>query len=205
MWSEHELGHDFAYNTSVTKVQVPQPSVPEKAPKPERAAKKAVASAPARVDEAAKADEAGPAKVKRKGSEGFESTQTRGRRLRMRPPPTLPDTTALPAPKTGALAALHDAKEPGVYFRDHSQRGAGDDSSEDPELAAAVEEAIRLLFGVRGIHHIAPGENQAHEPVVLIQADRGFTEAALQQVPEKVHRFPTLVVVPYELLPLRKS
>jgi len=137
-----------------------------------------------------------------KKSDGFEAdTGQKPPQAPVLPPPP----AALPVPRGGVLAALHEAQDPGVYFQDHSRKEDHREEAEDPELAAAVEDTIRLLFGVRGIHHVAPGENQAHEPVVLIAADRGFTEGSLAAIPEKVGRFPTLVVVPYELLPLRRS
>ncbi len=104
----------------------------------------------------------------------------------------------------GAMHVLNSAKEPGVYFR-AQERDGGHEEDEDPELAEAVEEAIRLLFGVRGIHHVGPGLNEANEPVVLISVSRGFSEASMRAVPERVHRFRTLVALPYELLPLRRD
>jgi hypothetical protein len=106
----------------------------------------------------------------------------------------------------GALSAMHQAREPGVFFEEHAhQDGEGRPGGEDPELEAAVEEAIRLLFGVRGIHRISPGVNEAKEPVVLIVANRGFSEKSMQAVPPRVRNFPTLVALPYDLLPLRRE
>lgn len=103
-----------------------------------------------------------------------------------------------------AMALLHAAQEPGVFFKENSG-GEGQSGPEDAELAAAVEEAVRLLSGVAGIDRIGPGRNEQDEPVVVIAAARGFGEASFRAVPSSVHRFPTLVAVPYDLLPLRRA
>lgn len=102
-----------------------------------------------------------------------------------------------------AFQLLHQAQEKGVYFKEDGLGGGQE--REDPELAAAVEEAIRLLFGVRGILRVAPGKNMENEPVVVVVATQGFGEAALKQVPPAVHRFPTLLAIPFDLLPLKKE
>jgi hypothetical protein len=117
------------------------------------------------------------------------------------PPPSAPRADKPP----DAMTFLHGAKEPGVFFNEDAQREGHTEEEDDPELAAAVEETIRVLFGVRGIHRVGPGRNEAGEPVVLVVANRGFGEAAMKAVPEKVHRFPTLLALPYELLPLRRE
>lgn len=104
-----------------------------------------------------------------------------------------------------AMKALHNAQEPGVFFKEHQAGGRPDEEMEDPELAAAVEECIRMLFGVRGVLRVGPGENDAGEPVVLISAARGFTQQSMAQVPPKVHRFKTLLALPFELLPLKRE
>jgi hypothetical protein len=103
-----------------------------------------------------------------------------------------------------AMQLLNQAQEHGVFFKEDSERG-GAEEQEDPELAAAVEETIKLLFGVRGVLRIGPGRNQADEPVIVIVAAQGFGEASMRVVPEKVHRFPTLVALPYDVLPLKRE
>lgn len=108
------------------------------------------------------------------------------------------------APEGSALAALNDAQPPGVYFREEENSDPGAEAS-DPELEAAVEEAISLLFGVPGIHHIGPGTNDVKEPVVVIAVARGFSESSLAKIPATVHRFKTLLAIPFELLPLRRT
>ncbi len=110
-----------------------------------------------------------------------------------------------PANRNGAIHALNQAQLPGTYVVEH-QRGAGQsEDDEDPALAAAVEEAIGQLFGVRGIHHIGPGQNEAGEAVVVVAAGPDFGEAALAQIPESVGAFKTVVTLPFDLLPLRRS
>ena len=105
----------------------------------------------------------------------------------------------------GAIHVLNNAKDPGVFFREDDPEDARRDEDEDPELAAAVEETIRLLFGVRGIHRVGPGQNDAGEPVIVISTARGFSEASMRAIPDRVHRFRTLLALPYELLPLRRD
>ena len=103
-----------------------------------------------------------------------------------------------------AFALLNQSQPHGVFFREDSER-EGDGPEEDPELAAAVDETLRLLFGVRGIIRISPGRNQADEPVIVIVVGQGFGEAQLKVIPEKVRRFPTLLAVPFEVLPLKRE
>jgi hypothetical protein len=147
-----------------------------------------------------------------RGSDGFESAVPTPMRTSAAAKPALSlsgESLAAPPPPSrmtgGAMHVLNTAKEPGVYFREQGRQGGQGEEDEDPELAEAVEEAIRLLFGVRGIHHIGPGLNQAGEPVVLISVSRGFSESSMRAVPDRVNRFPTLVALPFELLPLRRD
>lgn len=104
-----------------------------------------------------------------------------------------------------AFALLREAKERGVLFTEDATRDGHTEEQDDPELAAAVEQAITLLFGVRGILRIGPGRDDKGAPVIVIVTSQGFGEAALAKVPEKVHRFPTLVAIPFDLLPLRRD
>jgi hypothetical protein len=39
----------------------------------------------------------------------------------------------------------------------------------------------------------------------LIHVITGFSEASMAKVPSRVHRFPTLVALPFDLLPLRRD
>jgi hypothetical protein len=146
------------------------------------------------------------------GFDGFEglrgnaTARAAGPALSTPPLGGAPIAPALPARLGGgAIHMLNNAKAPGVYFREEGRDDGHTEEDEDPELAAAVEEAIRLLFGVRGIHRIGPGQDEAGTPVIVITTSRGFSHVALRAVPERVHRFKTLLAVPYELLPLRRE
>lgn len=108
-------------------------------------------------------------------------------------------------PKFSALVALDGAQDPGFYFVEDRDREGHQEDQEDPELREAVEECIRQLFGVRGIHHVGPGKNDQGEPVIVIAAAEGFTQESMRAVPERVHRFATLVALPFDLVPLRRS
>lgn len=125
----------------------------------------------------------------------------RTEKLAMQPPP-LPGEAK---PKGTLYEALENAKEPGVLFKEDDERSYRGGKEEDPELMEAVEECIRLLFGVRGIHHIGPGENEKGEPVVVVAAAQGFNEESMRLVPEQVGRFRTLVALPFDLLPLKRA
>lgn len=143
-----------------------------------------------------------------RASDGFESMAPGAMKTATAAKPSLlGESVAAPPPPPrmtgGAMHVLNSAKEPGVYFREQGRNGQA--GKEDPELAEAVEEAIRILSDVRGIHHIGPGLNEADEPVVLISVSRGFSEASMRAIPDRVSRFATLVALPYELLPLRRD
>lgn len=104
-----------------------------------------------------------------------------------------------------AYALLKDAREKGVLFVEDSLAEGHSEEQEDPELADAVEECIRLCFGVRGILRIGPGHNDKNEPIIVVATTNGFSEASLGVVPPKVHRFNTLIAIPFELLPLKRE
>lgn len=141
--------------------------------------------------------------------DGFEGTQRTGSNAVYGAQPATGPLSAFPAPRPPAfgeaMAALHQAQKRGVFFREEPRDGRPDDEREDPELAAAVEECIRLLFGVPGILRVGPGLNEAGMPVILVVASRGFTAASMSAVPPRVHRFDTLLALPFELLPLRRE
>ncbi len=102
-----------------------------------------------------------------------------------------------------AFAVLHAAQEPGVYFKEEGSHGRAE--QQDPELSAAIEEAIRLLFGVRGILRVSGGFDQEQKPAIIVVATQGFGEASMKLVPPKVHRFETILAVPYDMLPLKRE
>jgi hypothetical protein len=179
--------------------------------------------APASKDGAKNQKGAGTQAAKRQQSDGFERTkaqaggtaQTTGTQPALtaqavgskQPVNAVAQTRPALAPPPSnrppdAFQLLHQAQEKGVYFKED---GMGSGEREDPELAAAVEEAIRLLFGVRGILRVGPGKNMENEPVVVVVATQGFGEAAMKVVPPSVHRFPTLLAIPFDLLPLKKE
>ena len=125
-------------------------------------------------------------------------------KLAMQPPP-------LPAgekPKGTLYELLENAREPGVlYQEDDEDRGSRGEAveEENPELMEAVEECIQRLFGVRGIHHIGPGKNEQGEPVIVIAAGQGFGEESMRRVPDQVRGFKTLLALPFDVLPLKRS
>jgi hypothetical protein len=166
---------------------------------------KADAKAPAKADSVSKppleATSAGT-EARGRGTDDFEPSQIGA--------PLKADLPVIPPspgkkPRSGVLELLDQAEEPGVFFREkeHGEGEAGDEENDD--LEQAVEEAIRLLFGVRGIHHIGPGEDVEGKPVVLISANQGFSNTSLERIPPLVNGFKTLVALPYELLPLRRE
>ena len=108
-----------------------------------------------------------------------------------------------PSRPPDAFAVLHAAQEPGVFFKEDGHHGAAE--AQNPELEEAIEEAIRLLFGVRGILRVTGGFNQVQEPAIIIVASQGFGEASLKQIPPKVHKFETILAVPYDMLPLKRE
>ncbi|MBK7860325.1 MAG: hypothetical protein IPJ65_17285 [Archangiaceae bacterium] len=113
---------------------------------------------------------------------------------------------AIKAGKPPDAFTLLNASQPhGVFFKENFEREGHAEAQEDPELRAAVDECIRLLFGVRGITRVGPGRNEADEPVIIVVAGPGFGEGSLREVPATVHRYSTLVVLPFEVLPLKKE
>lgn len=108
-----------------------------------------------------------------------------------------------PAKPPDAFQVLHAAQDPGVYFKEDGHHGAAEQA--DPELEAAIEEAIRLLFGVRGILRVTGGFNQEKQPAIIVVATQGFGEASMKLVPPKVHKFETILALPYDMLPLKRE
>lgn len=104
-----------------------------------------------------------------------------------------------------AFALLREAKERGVLFKEDWEREGHSEDQDDPELAAAVEEVISRLFGKAGILRVGPGRNEQEEQVVVVVATQGFSEASLSAIPEKAGRFPTMLALSFDLLPLRRE
>jgi hypothetical protein len=104
-----------------------------------------------------------------------------------------------------AFAVLNQAQDKGVFYREDEHGGSHPEDRDDPALAAAVEETIRMLFGVRGILRVGPGRNDANEPVVVVVAGNGVTGESVAKIPQRVHKFDTLLALSYELLPLRRE
>lgn len=187
-----------------TSLEMPAVAVPpaplyQEAPDPTEAA--AEAEQADQLEEAAPAErkeEARPsARPEKRGSTFIQSSQVNLRNPGALPPPG-------PMPKGRLFEALDNAQEPGVLFQEDSHERAPEEQ-EDPELLEAVEEAIRLLFGVRGIHHIGPGTDDAGETVIVISVGQGFGEESMRRIPAAVRRFKTLVAIPFDLLPLKRS
>ncbi len=150
-----------------------------------------------------------PLQAQKKVNDGFELAQTQQTgSLRAH----LPVTGTHPVPAEGApkaarppdaFSVLHAAQEPGVYFQEEGHHGPAEQA--DPDLSAAIEEAIRLLFGVRGILRVSGGFNKENQPAIIVVATQGFGEASMKRIPPKVHRFETILAVPYDLLPLKRE
>lgn len=106
-----------------------------------------------------------------------------------------------------AYAALKDAKDAGVLFREDERGGGtgGGEEAEDPALAEAVEECIRRCFGVKGILRINPGRNEKNEKLIVVVATHGFSQASMAKIPPEVHGFPTTTALPFDLLPLKRD
>lgn len=104
-----------------------------------------------------------------------------------------------------AFALLKEAKEKGVLFQEDWERDGHTEDRDDPELAAAIEDVITKLFGKPGILRVGPGHNEQNEAVVVVVATHGFTENSLAAVPERSGRFPTLLALSFELLPLKRE
>lgn len=104
-----------------------------------------------------------------------------------------------------AFSLLKEAREKGVLFVEDALADGHSEDQDDPEHAAAVEECIALCFGVRGILRIGPGHNDKNEKIIVVATTHGFTDASLQKVPERVHKFATLIAIPFDLLPLKRE
>ncbi len=102
-----------------------------------------------------------------------------------------------------AFLLLKEARDKGVLFVEDALAEGHSEDKEDPEHAAAVEECIAQCFGVRGILRIGPGHDDKNKPIIVVATTHGFTGESLSKVPEKVHRFATLIAIPFDLLPLK--
>jgi hypothetical protein len=112
---------------------------------------------------------------------------------------------ARPEKPPDAFTLLRDAKDKGVLFTEDALRDGHSEDQEDPALAEAVEECIRRCFGLRGILRIGPGKNDRQEPIIVVAVTQGFTDVSLSKIPAAVNGFPTLVAIPFDLLPLRRE
>jgi hypothetical protein len=104
-----------------------------------------------------------------------------------------------------AYAALRQAKEKGVLFSEDWEREGHSEDHDDPELADAVEDVIARLFGRAGVLRVGPGRNEQGEAIVVVVATHGFSDASLAAVPERSGRFPVMLALSFDLLPLRRE
>lgn len=104
-----------------------------------------------------------------------------------------------------AFVLLKDARDQGSFFVEHQLAESHGGEGIDPELVAAVEECKAQCAELKGIMRIGPGKNDAQESVILIITTQGFSEASLARVPAQVGRFATMLVIPFELLPLKRE
>jgi hypothetical protein len=112
---------------------------------------------------------------------------------------------ARPEKPPDAFMLLKDAKDAGVLFTEDALREGHSEDQDDPALAEAVEECIRQCFGLRGILRIGPGQNDQHEPIIVVAITHGVTDVSLAKIPAVVRGFPTLVAIPFDLLPLKRE
>jgi len=111
-----------------------------------------------------------------------------------------------------AMAFLHNAKPAGSFFRElvaeeegrQASPGAGEEPL-DEELLAAVLELRERLKPVAGVARVVPGLDEEQRSVVVVAVEKGFTQASLKAVPEKIRQFETVLAIPYELLPLKRE
>ncbi len=104
-----------------------------------------------------------------------------------------------------AFALLKTAKDKGQLFVEDEPDEHAPDDHEDTELADAVEECIRLCFGLRGVLRIGPGRDDANQRIIVVTTGHGFSDVSLSKVPPSVHRFKTLIAIPFDLLPLKRE
>ena len=104
-----------------------------------------------------------------------------------------------------AFSLLKEAREKGVLFVEDALAEGHSEEKDDPEHAAAVEACITQCFGIRGILRIGPGHNDKNEKIIVVATTHGFTAESFSKVPEKVHRFATLIAIPFDLLPLKRD
>jgi hypothetical protein len=104
-----------------------------------------------------------------------------------------------------AYAALRQAKERGVLLKEDWARDGHSEDQDDPELADAVEDVIAKLFGRAGVLRVGPGRDERDAPVVVVVATHGFSDASLAAVPERSGRFPVMLALSFDLLPLRRE
>lgn len=112
---------------------------------------------------------------------------------------------ARPEKPPDAFKLLKEAKDKGVLFTEDALSDGHSEDQEDPALAEAVEECIRRCFGLRGILRIGPGKNDKAEPIIVVAITQGFTDVSLTKVPSAVNGFPTLIAIPFDLLPLKRE
>lgn len=117
----------------------------------------------------------------------------------------LAGAAARPDKPPDAFKLLKEAKDKGVLFTEDALKDGHSEDQEDPALADAVEECIRQCFGLRGILRIGPGKNEQAEPIIVVSITQGFTDVSLAKVPPAVNGFPTLVAIPFDLLPLKRE
>lgn len=118
------------------------------------------------------------------------------------PPPEGPAPVASRA-LTGARGLLATGRPQGSYVRERAAGGT-EGATSPPRALAAVEEARRLLVQVEGIERVSLGENKAGKQVVLVVARRGVSLQSLRAVPQKVQDLDTVVLIPFDALPLRR-
>jgi hypothetical protein len=121
-------------------------------------------------------------------------------KLTANPPPSRPGHA-----HKDAFSALKEAQDQGVLLRLEWEQGEHAEENENPELAAAVEEVIRAVFGQPGILRVGPAKDETGAVVIAVVATTGFSHGAFASIPETARGFLVVLALSFDLLPLKRD